>query len=350
MTNPTDGHTPVHAATHQHGLEAPTMTVPSDGPTRLERDVQRLCDNIALVIQGKPEVIRNAVICLLAEGHLLLEDVPGTGKTSLARALAASLDIAWHRVQFTPDLLPSDVTGVSIYNQGNGEFEFKPGPVFANIVLADEINRASPKTQSALLEVMEEATLSHDGVVHRLPQPFLVVATQNPIDMEGTYILPEAQLDRFLMKLNVGYPSPEAEVDVLRTQKGGASILQLRPVLSAADVLNMINAVHQVEVAPALESYIVAISTATRAMSELRLGVSPRGSLALLRAARACAAVNGRTYVLPEDVKQMAPVVLAHRVILQPEAELQGRTGLELIARAVQSVSVPRTEPGHPQI
>jgi MoxR-like ATPase len=344
MTNPTDGHTPAHAA------PGVTVAAPNDGPARLAHDVRRLCDNMALVIQGKPEVIRNAVICLLAEGHLLLEDVPGTGKTSLARALAASLDVPWHRIQFTPDLLPSDVTGVSIYNQGNGQFEFKPGPVFANIVLGDEINRASPKTQSALLEVMEEGTLSYDGVVHQLPKPYLVVATQNPIDMEGTYILPEAQLDRFLMKLTVGYPTPEAEAEVLRTQKAGATIAHLQPVLSAPAVLNMINAVQQVEVAPALENYIVSISTATRAMSELRLGVSPRGSLALLRAARACAAVSGRTYVLPEDVKQMAPVVLAHRVILQPEAELQGRTGVELIARAVQSVPVPRTEPGHAQI
>jgi len=319
------------------------MTLPNAGTTRLAYDVERLCDNIGLVIQGKPEVIRNAVICLLAEGHLLLEDVPGTGKTSLARALASSLSVPWNRIQFTPDLLPSDVTGVSVYNQANGSFEFKPGPVFANVILADEINRASPKTQSALLEVMEEGTLSYDGAVHHLPRPFMVIATQNPIDMEGTYILPEAQLDRFLMKLTVGYPTPEAEAEVLRTQKGGATVEHLQPVLTAADLMNMISAVRQVEVSPALERYIVAIATATRAMSELRLGVSPRGSLALLRAARAAAAVAGRGYVIPDDVKDLAPLALAHRVILQPEAELQGRTGLELIARAVQSVAVPRT-------
>jgi MoxR-like ATPase len=231
---------------------------------------------------------------------------------------------------------------VTIYNQAAQEFEFKPGPVFANIVLADEINRASPKTQSALLEVMEEATLSADGVVHQMPRPFMVVATQNPIDMEGTYVLPEAQLDRFLMKLTVGYPSGDAEAEILRTQKMGSTVEQLSAVLSADQVVGMINAVKQVEVAPVLESYIVAIATATRTMSELRLGVSPRGSLALLRAARAAAAAAGRPYVIPEDVKQMAPVVLAHRVILQPEAELQGRTGAELIARALQSVPVPR--------
>jgi MoxR-like ATPase len=313
------------------------------GIAAVAHDVDRLCHNIGYVIQGKPEVVRNAVICLLAEGHLLLEDVPGTGKTSLARALASSISLTWHRIQFTPDLLPSDVSGVSIYNQQTNEFEFKPGPVFANIVLADEINRASPKTQSALLEVMEEATLSVDGMVHEMARPFMVVATQNPIDMEGTYLLPEAQLDRFLMKLTVGYPTVEAESEILRTQKMGSTVAHLTPVLSAQDVRSMIEVVKTVEVAPALEKYIVGIATATRTMSELRLGVSPRGSLALLRAARACAAAAGRAFVIPEDVKDLAPVVLAHRVILQPDAELQGRTGTELITRAVQAVAVPRS-------
>ncbi len=259
--------------------------------------------------------------------------------------MASSISLSWHRIQFTPDLLPSDVTGVSIYNQATREFEFKKGPVFANIVLADEINRASPKTQSALLEVMEEGTLSADGEVYHLDQPFMVVATQNPIDMEGTYILPEAQLDRFLMKLTVGYPTPGAETEILRTQKMGSPIATLTPVVNAQDVRAMVDIVKTVEIAPALEQYIVAIASATRTMSELRLGVSPRGSLSLLRAARACAAAAARHFVTPEDVKEMAPVVLAHRVILQPDAELQGRTGTELITRAVHSVPVPRSVP-----
>ena len=321
------------------------MSSANEAILHVARGAERLCTNVARVLQGKPDVIRDAVVCLLAEGHLLLEDVPGTGKTSLARALASSLSVSWNRIQFTPDLLPSDVTGVSIYNQATSVFEFRRGPVFANVVLADEINRASPKTQSALLEVMEEGTVSTDSQVHPMPRPFMVVATQNPIDMEGTYALPEAQLDRFLMRLAVGYPDPHAEATMLRTEKSGPTVAHLPPVLSGLDVSAMVETVKRVEVAPALEQYIVGIAVATRTRPELRLGVSPRGSLALLRAARAAAAVAGRAYVVPEDVKTLAGVVLAHRLILRPEAELRGHTAAELVERAIESVPVPRALP-----
>jgi len=322
------------------------MNTGNEAVVRVAHAAERLCANVGQVLQGKPDVIALAVVCLLAEGHLLIEDVPGTGKTSLARALASSLSVPWKRIQFTPDLLPSDVTGVSVYNQATSTFEFRRGPVFANVVLADEINRASPKTQSALLEVMEEGTLSADGQVHVMPHPFMVVATQNPIDMEGTYVLPEAQLDRFLMRLTVGYPDPPAEAAMLRAEKHGPTVAHLPPVLSGVEVSAMIETVKHVAVAPALEQYIVEISVATRSLPELRLGVSPRGSLALLRAARAAAALAGRSFVVPEDVKSVAHVVLAHRLILQPEAELRGRTAAELVGRVLESVPVPRAAPG----
>jgi MoxR-like ATPase len=302
-----------------------------------------LTGSVARVIQGKDDVIRQAVICMLAEGHLLIEDVPGVGKTTLARALAATVELTWNRIQFTPDLLPSDVTGVSVFNQATLQFEFRPGAIFANIVVGDEINRASPKTQSALLEVMEEGTVTTDAVIYTVPRPFMVVATQNPIDMEGTYQLPEAQLDRFLMRLSVGYPSPEAEAMVLRSEKNAATVDGLLPVMSSDDLLAMIDQIKTVEVAPAIENYVIALSQFTRSAPEVRLGVSPRGSLALLKAARATAAADGRSYVTPEDVKAVATSVLAHRILLRPEAELEGRTNSELVARALQGVPVPRT-------
>ncbi len=302
-----------------------------------------LTGSVARVIQGKDDVIRQAVICMLAEGHLLIEDVPGVGKTTLARALAATVELTWNRIQFTPDLLPSDVTGVSVFNQATLQFEFRPGAIFANIVVGDEINRASPKTQSALLEVMEEGTVTTDAVIYTVPRPFMVVATQNPIDMEGTYQLPEAQLDRFLMRLSVGYPSPEAEAMVLRTEKNEATVDGLLPVMSSDDLLAMIDQIKTVEVAPAIENYVIALSQFTRSAPEVRLGVSPRGSLALLKAARATAAADGRSFVTPEDVKAVATSVLAHRILLRPEAELEGRTNSELVARALQGVPVPRT-------
>jgi MoxR-like ATPase len=304
--------------------------------------VTALVKNIGEVIKGKPETIRLVVTCLLAEGHLLIEDVPGVGKTTVARALAASIHGSWGRIQFTPDLLPSDVTGVTVFNQGTREFEFHPGSVFANVVVADEINRASPKTQSALLEVMEERQVTVDGEARPVPRPFVVVATQNPIEMDGTYRLPEAQLDRFLMRISVGYPDAMAERQVLVNEDGGRRIRSLQPVVSASDVVHMIDQVATVHVSEPLQDYIVALSAATRVLPEVRLGVSPRGSLALLRAMRALAAASGRSYAIPEDAKALAVHVLAHRIILQPDAELRGATAADVVRRVLDAVPVPQ--------
>ena len=302
-----------------------------------------LVGNVTKVLHGKEAVVRAALCCVLAEGHLLIEDVPGVGKTSLARAICKSVNLTWNRIQFTPDLLPSDITGVTVFDQASTTFTFRPGPVFANIVLGDEINRASPKTQSALLEVMQEQTVSTDAAVYPVPRPFVVIATQNPIDLEGTYVLPEAQLDRFLMRLSVGYPSAEAEAEVLRTERDVPSVEHLSAVMDRDDLLGMIDFVKRsVEVAQPIEHYIVAICARTREMPELRLGVSPRGGLALLRAARVVAATAGRPFVTPDDVQAMAVATLSHRVLLRPDAEIQGRTPSEVITRAVQAVPVPR--------
>jgi MoxR-like ATPase len=297
--------------------------------------------NVERVIRGKSEVVRLALTCLFAGGHLLIEDVPGVGKTSLAKALAGSIDATWHRIQFTPDLLPSDITGVAMWNQDRHRFEFHPGAVFANLVVGDEINRASPKTQSALLEVMEEQQVTVDAVGHPVPQPFMVLATQNPIDLEGTYRLPEAQLDRFLMRIAVGYPGDAAEEEILATRALGGAPRRIDPVTTLDEVRGMIDLTAGVHVAAEISRYIVAIAKQTRSRAELRLGVSPRGSLALLRAAQAYAAAEGRNYVVPGDVKALAPAVMAHRLLLTAEAEVQGTSVADVLAEVLAAVRVP---------
>jgi MoxR-like ATPase len=309
---------------------------------RFARLFGALVGNIERVIRGKRENVELAMLCLLSEGHLLLEDVPGTGKTTLARTVAASVDAQWTRIQFTPDLLPSDVTGVSIFNQATSKFEFHPGPIFANIVVADEINRGSPKTQSALLEVMEERRVTVDGRPQPVPRPFMVIATQNPVDMDGTYPLPEAQLDRFLMKISMGYPDHVSEVAVLAGMPTGPMVDQLAKVAGREDVKNMIDFASRIHVAPPLYDYIVHIVASTRQHPDIRLGASPRASLALLRAVRVRAAAAGRSYVVPEDVKALATHVIAHRLMLTPEAELRGRGPAELVAEALGRVPVPQ--------
>ena len=301
-----------------------------------------IADNVARVVQGKPDVIELTLLCLVAEGHLLIEDVPGVGKTSLAKAVAASLDCDWTRIQFTPDLLPSDVVGVTIWNRATNEFEFRPGAVFANLVLGDEINRASPKTQSALLEAMEERQVTVDGHTRPLPPPFMVMATQNPVEHEGTYPLPESQLDRFLMRLSIGYPQREAELEILDAHGGTAPIEDLKPVASTAEITAMAAWAREIHVAPALKNYLVDIAEMTRRHPALALGMSPRATLALQRAARARAAASGREYVVPDDIKALAHAVLPHRLVPTPEASMQGLDTAEVVDDVLRHVPVPR--------
>jgi len=308
----------------------------------LVRVAHRVATAVESVIEGKAEAIRLALTVLLAEGHVLIEDVPGVGKTMLAKALARSTDCSVRRIQFTPDLLPSDITGVSAYNQERREFEFKPGPVFANIVVGDEINRASPKTQSALLECMEERQVTVDGTTYPLTPPFMVIATQNPIEMEGTYPLPEAQRDRFTARIAMGYPSPESELAMLDAHGSSSPLEALEPVAGAEDIRDLIAAVRRVHVADALKQYVISLVTATRSTPELRLGASPRATLHLLRASRARAALDGRDFVIPDDVQALALPVLAHRLLPSAEALLARQLPEQVLAVIVGKVPLPQ--------
>jgi MoxR-like ATPase len=292
-----------------------------------------LSENIARVIVGKKETVELLMVALLCEGHVLIEDVPGVGKTMLARSLAISLGGAFKRVQCTPDLLPNDITGVSIYNQASGDFEFRPGPVFVNVLLADEINRATPRTQSALLEAMQEGQVTADGTTYSLPKPFMVMATQNPVEYEGTFPLPEAQLDRFMLKIDMGYPTPQEEKQIILRLKHEHPIGQLEPIMSPEKVLALRNDVWDVHVDETVMDYIVRLVGATRGHTDILLGGSPRSSISLFKAGQALAAIRGRDHVLPDDIKDLAVPVLAHRLMLKPEAELRGRTNSEVISR-----------------
>ena len=306
----------------------------------LDAVVGRVRSNIERVIEGKPEVVSASLIVLLAEGHLLIEDVPGVGKTQLSKALARSIDCSVRRIQFTPDLLPSDVTGVSVYNQESRTFEFRPGGIFANIVVGDEINRASPKTQSAMLECMEERQVTVDNTTYELESPFMVIATQNPVEMEGTYALPEAQRDRFMARVSIGYPVESAEIAMLGSHTRSNPLDDLEPVTDAAEVRKLASIVGAVYVSDAVQRYAVSVSAATRRSAELTLGASPRATLHLVRAAKARAAMAGRDYVLPDDVRALAGPVLAHRLMPNVEAAMSGRSTDAILADVLESVPV----------
>lgn len=305
-----------------------------------------LSENVESFVRGASDMVRMSLVCMLAEGHLLIEDVPGTGKTSLAKAISQSIDGSMRRIQFTPDLLPSDVTGVQVYDAGKREFVFHPGAVFANIVLGDEINRASPKTQSALLEVMAERQVTIDSIPYLVPRPFIVIATQNPVEQGGTYDLPEAELDRFMMRTTIGYPDHTSEVEIVSNVTAGRAVEDLPAVMSTSDLEQMNQIASQVHLAPAVLAYLVTVAAETRTMPELRLGISPRGTIATAKAAQSLAAAQGRSFVTVDDLKTVAPFVLPHRMMLRPEAELQGRTAEDLLDQVLASVPVPQQRAG----
>ncbi len=311
--------------------------------------VQRVTNNVSRVILGKQQAIEQTMLALLCEGHLLIEDVPGLGKTMLARAIARSVGCTFSRIQFTPDMLPSDVTGVSVFNQQSREFEFRPGPIFAQIVLADEINRATPKTQAALLEAMEERQVTIDGRTYDMQRPFLVLATQNPIEYEGTFPLPEAQVDRFIMRIHLGYPDRRHEIAILDSQQDHHPILDLQQVVSAEELETAQKAVKQVYVDDKIKGYIVTLAQATREHPDVYLGASPRGALALFKTARARAALRQRDYVLPDDVKALAAVTLAHRIIVSPSARIKNISSETILHEIIETISVPgvRAQPSH---
>jgi MoxR-like ATPase len=312
-----------------------------NGADAIEALARRVRANVERVIVGKPEIIDHALVAVLCEGHILIEDVPGIGKTMLAKALARSLGCTFRRIQCTPDLLPADITGLEFFNQKGQVFEFRPGPIFAQVVLADEINRATPRTQSALLECMEEHQVTVEGQTRALARPFIVLATQNPVELQGTFPLPEAQLDRFLLRIALGYPAADQEQEILRRYRTTRPLDELEAVTDAREVQAMIEAVRGTYVSAAIEAYVIAVAAATRIHQDVELGLSPRGSLALMRTAQAYASMRGRGFVLPDDVKAMAPLVCAHRLMLSSGARLRDRTAVEIVGEALRTVAAP---------